>query len=217
MNNHIAQVKISPAREAIADALRNALLSGAFSPGENLSDVDLAARLGVSRGPIREALLMLSMEGLVTHSQNRGFSAMEITDHDVIQIAQVRLPFEALALTWARKQVSAENLSRLRHLKDAILQATSSGGVRKAAQPELEFHALIAEMSGNLWLEIALRRVLVPFFAFASAYGVLDKTDAVPRLQVRHEMYLDYLEGKTARSAEECVRFHLERYSAALE
>lgn len=193
MKSGVAQIKLSPARETIADALRHAFLNGAFSPGENISDIDLAARLGVSRIPVREALVMLSLEGLVTHSQNRGFSVLQLTEEDLLQINDVRLLLETAALTRARKQVSAENLSRLRLLKDAISRALSCGDIREALQAELQFHGLIAEMSGNRWLETALKRVLTPFFTFAMAYGPTAEVNPAATVTLQHESYLELI------------------------
>ena len=75
-------VKPVALRVRVAEAIRQALLEGQFSPGENLSEVSLAREMNVSRGPVREALLVLAQEGLITHSQNYGFSVLGFTDED---------------------------------------------------------------------------------------------------------------------------------------
>ena len=75
----------------MAQVLRDALLDGRFQPGQDINDMELAKEFGVSRGPVREALLGLVKEGLVEHNQNRGFRILKVTVTDLQQMAQVRL------------------------------------------------------------------------------------------------------------------------------
>src|SRR5512132_2316003 len=99
----LPSLKATAMRDGAAEALRRALLEGKFQPGEDLSEVALAQQLEISRGPVREALLVLAQEGLLVHRQNRGFSVLEFTDEDRKAINDVRLPLEARALELARE------------------------------------------------------------------------------------------------------------------
>ena len=67
-------IRSTSIRHAVADAIRSALREGLLKPGEDLNEVALAAQFEVSRGPVREALLVLGEEGLLMHSANYGFS-----------------------------------------------------------------------------------------------------------------------------------------------
>src|SRR5438128_10813307 len=93
-------------REGVAQAIRQALLEGRFKPGEYLSDSALAKEMNVSRGPVREALLILAQQGLITHSQNHGFSVLGFSDRDHREIDDIRLRLETLALTLARARMT---------------------------------------------------------------------------------------------------------------
>src|SRR4051794_20152871 len=88
----LTKIRVSAIRNVVADALRRALLEGRFRPGEDLSDAAIAAEFQVSRGPVREAMLILAEEGLLTHTQNRGFSVLNFTAEDLAHIERVRVP-----------------------------------------------------------------------------------------------------------------------------
>src|SRR6185369_13000667 len=157
---HLKPVSI---RQTVGEAIRRALLEGRFRPGEALSEVALAAEMNVSRGPVREALLVLAQEGLVSHSQNYGFSVLNFTEQDREEIQQVRLPLEMLALDMARPRISDTDLRQLTHLKNAIVEAYTTGNVIDCTQADLDFHSLIWERSGNTRLVASLRNLMVPY------------------------------------------------------
>src|SRR5690606_33630608 len=103
-----------------ADAVRSALREGHLKPGENLSEVALAAEFEVSRGPIREALLVLVEEGLLVHSPNRGFYVINFTAEDHAHIDNIRVVLEAHALEQARGRVTAADLDALQQMKNDL-------------------------------------------------------------------------------------------------
>ena len=72
-----------PLREVVFKTLRNAIVHGEFEPGERLMEVTLAKRLGVSRTPVREAMRMLELEGLVVMIPRRGAEVARITAKDL--------------------------------------------------------------------------------------------------------------------------------------
>ena len=143
---HLKPVSI---RQTVGEAVRRALLEGRFRPGEALSEVALAAEMNVSRGPVREALLVLAQEGLVSHSQNYGFSVLNFTEQDRHEIQQVRLPLEILALDMARRRIAELDLQQLTQLKDRILTEYRTDNVIECTQADLRFHTLIWERSGT--------------------------------------------------------------------
>ena len=126
---------------------------------------------------VRQALLVLAQERLVSHSRNCGFSVVNLTGEDRKEGRQIRLPLETLSL------------ERLSGLKDRMVQAGIS------SQFDLEFHGLICHKSGNAGLMGSLRNLPVPYFAYGSAFKV-SIPDLTPQLlEARHKCY------------EECVRF----------
>jgi DNA-binding GntR family transcriptional regulator len=208
-NPSFVAIRAAALRRDVADVLRSAILDGRFQPGEELSDYRLAADLAVSRGPVREALLVLAEEGLVLHRQNRGFGIPRLDRSDLEKISAVRQPLEVLALEQARARVTAADIDRLAHLKDELLAAFREGGIKVCARPDLAFHASVWEMAGNEWLSAALKRVSLPYFAYVSAFNLGRRDQSVGLMEEMHIRYLDYLARRGTESAADCVTFHL--------
>ena len=80
-----------PLREVVFKTLRNAIVHGEFEPGERLMEVTLAKRLGVSRTPVREAMRMLELEGLVVMIPRRGAEVARITTKDLSDALEISL------------------------------------------------------------------------------------------------------------------------------
>lgn len=205
----LPKVRSISIRESAVEALRTALFERRFKPGEPLSEARLAAEMNISRGPVREALFTLEQDGLVTHSQNRGFSVVQFTEKDHEEIWQVRYPLEALALELARAQVTTQDLKILRQLTAKMSEEYLKRNWTESAQYDLRFHKHLWELSGNARLASSLRTLLVPYFAYGSIFSVA-RPDLTPELLVKqHNTYMQYLEGDESQTAEECVRFHL--------
>jgi DNA-binding GntR family transcriptional regulator len=196
-------------RDAIASALRSALLDRRFEPGQPIIESAIAAEMKVSRGPVREALLLLTQEGLVTHSQNRGFAVLNFTEADQAATSQVRYPLETTALQLARLHRTPPDILQLERIKQRMLENFRAGDARARLQDELDFHNLIWNLSGNTYLVSCLQRVTIPAFTYGTAYRMNRPDLTVELFHTQHQLYIDYLEGTTTRTAAECVRFHL--------
>ena len=196
-------------RHAVADAVRSALRQGDLKPGENLSEVALASKFEVSRGPIREALLVLVEEGLLVHSPNRGFYVINFTAEDHAYIDQIRVILEGHALEQARERATPEDLKKLEEMKEDLVQKFHDREQPARDAAEIAFHGYIWELSGNPWLALSLKRLLAPYFTFSRGLG-LSKVDRDPGLaEAQHQLYFDYIARRTDRPAEDCVRFHI--------
>lgn len=198
-------------RESVGEFIRHALYNGYFEPGQSISEAGLASEMGISRGPVREALLLLVQEGLVTHSPNRGFSVVQITAADLQEIHEVRIPLEATALNMAKHRVSAEDLEQLDTLKNKMVEEYLDHNAQLSALSDMAFHGLIWERTGNSRLSGTLRTLVAPFFAYGSLFTkALERPDLTGQLiREEHELMIDFLRGRTAVTAEDCVRFHL--------
>ncbi len=202
-------------RDNVASTLRQALFDGYFQPGEDLTEVGLASQLKVSRGPVREALLMLAQEGLVVHSQNKGFSVFQLAEEDFTLIILARMPLEITALEAARERVTPEDLEALTRIKDQLLAAYCDGNFAQTTRFDKEFHSRLWETAGNPWLVQALNRIMVPYFTFTMIYKREHPQLTEEMLREQHELYLRYLAGRTDSTAEQCVRVHLQLFLPA--
>jgi|SRR5690242_14534851 DNA-binding GntR family transcriptional regulator len=209
MSSVLPAIQSSSLRRNVADALRTALLQGRYRPGEELSDSALAAEFRVSRGPVREGLMLLVEEGLVLHRHNRGFEVPKLDRENLNQIATVRHPLEVLALELARERMDTADLTKLEELKAGLLGAFRGGGIGACALPDYEFHAYIWQKAGNQWLEAALRRISMPYFAYVSAFNLGRPGHSIESLSEMHQRVIDYLAGTSSETADECIAFHL--------
>jgi DNA-binding GntR family transcriptional regulator len=107
-------------QDAVADRIREMILSGMVEPGEWLRQDELANTLGVSTMPIREALRQLQAEGLVTFQPRRGACVTKLSVSHHEEIYRIRLELEILACQWAAKDFDRIPLDRLEHLLDEI-------------------------------------------------------------------------------------------------
>lgn len=197
-------------RHNIAEVLRSALREGRFRFGEDLSEQNLATQMKVSRGPVREALLVLAEEGLVTHALNRGFSVLKFTAKDRAEIDEVRLPLETLALESARGRVTADEIEKLTRLKDEVMTLFLDRQHPARDSAEMAFHSLIWHKSGNVWLESSLKRIMIPYFTYSRFLPAINRREVNADLVAeQHQRYIDYVRGESPFSAEDCVRFHL--------
>ncbi len=205
----LPQLRPVSMRHNVVEAVRQALLDGRFEQGQALSEAALAAEMNVSRGPVREALLVLSQEGLLTHSQNYGFSVLRFTEQDRTEIRQVRNPLEVLALTLAREHIRAADLARLKECIRGIVTAYRQGRRADCTTFDLNFHTDIWDLSANARLARMLKTLMCPYFAYGSVYDMSQPDLTAELLEEQHEAYVQFLRGKGSLTAESCVQFHL--------
>lgn len=134
-----------PLREEIHAVLRERIVKGAIRPGNRLQDVQLAAELGVSRTPVREALLRLEREGLVESDPNRGFFAAQLSRKEVLEVYPMVWTLECLALDSAEPLTPAR-IQTLRHI-NAEMAATADPLHRQ--ELDLRWHQTLLESCSN--------------------------------------------------------------------
>ncbi len=147
----------STLRERSLEALRSAILSGRYRPGDHLGEVELAGSLGVSRGTVREALRHLQQEGLVT-AGNRGMLRVNsLTSAEVHELFRVRAALEGLAvrevIASPRRESAAETL------RAAVERLSDEDEPAVRMETDLAFHLLLCQLSGNSMLVEAWQRL----------------------------------------------------------
>lgn len=140
-------------REQVADHLREEILSERLTPGTELGEVALARSLGVSRGPLREALGQLAAEGLVTIVPRRGAVVRRLTRQEFIDSYQVREALESLAIKLAVPRLSFADKDELHGMCAEMERAAAAGDVDRFFEINREFHARLVRASGNQKLE----------------------------------------------------------------
>ena len=146
MNQDAFSLSLQPRRrrvltDDVADAIREAIVSGKLGAGQRLIEDDLAASLNVSRGPIRQALFRLEQEGLVIHQAHRGATVARVAEEDIAEIYSLRSAFERLAIERACRYASPEVLAPLEAIL-TLFKATPRANItrKKVAELDIEFH-----------------------------------------------------------------------------
>lgn len=159
---------VSPIRqrhlwEQIADELRTAILSGDMVPGTRLVTADLAERWGVSRGPVREALMALENEGIVTSTRRHGTVVGTTSIVDLEEVFSVREAIETFAaadVCALGDDVPQSDLRRLRDLLRRIETEHEQGKYEAAREHDFDFHQALVDLAGNTRFSTIYRQML---------------------------------------------------------
>src|SRR5262245_11772781 len=159
------------AREPLRGEVRRRLLSGLLhgepAPGTGIQEAALAAELGVSRTPLREALLSLEQEGFLRSEPGRGFFVPPLTIEDAREIYPVVASLEGLALRLAAP-IEPDRVERLARLNDELKGAQSDPG--RALDLDRAWHALLLERSRNRRLSTAIAGLKGQAYRYEYAY-----------------------------------------------
>ncbi|MFJ6751674.1 GntR family transcriptional regulator [Streptomyces sp. NPDC091266] len=138
-----------PESERVTRQLRDEIIDGARTPGSKLVERELAAELGVSRLPIRDALKALVSEGLVTPRPRTWAVVREFAPTDIADFDEVRSALEMLAFRLAAQRRTRAGLARLRADLDAELSAAGSGDAVRARRAAADFHETVTSLADN--------------------------------------------------------------------
>lgn len=145
----------------IAAQIRARIMDGAFPPGFQLGEAQLASRLEVSRGPVREALQRLIQEGLLVSKRNRGVCVISFSEEDVVDIYRARgaIEREAAKILIQRRDQSA--FDGLEELVDLMSDAAKRGEWPELAKFDLRFHEALVGFCGSKRLRRMFGTLLV--------------------------------------------------------
>lgn len=138
-----------PLREVVFNTLRQAIIQGEFQPGERLMEVTIANKLGVSRTPVREAIRMLELEGLVVMIPRKGAEVAKITVKDLKDALEVRMAIEALSVKLACERIDEEGAKELKQACITFKEAINSKLVPAIVEGDEAFHNAIYRAAKN--------------------------------------------------------------------
>jgi DNA-binding GntR family transcriptional regulator len=145
---------------AATELIREAIVDGRLEPGRRLKEEELARELGISRTPIREALLMLQAEGLVDAIPNRGAMVSVHTPEDLDDLYQLRALLEGYAARRAATRISDTQVEVLRESCARFDRLDPDTDLREVVRENMLFHSTIFEAAGSSRLESMVRRVV---------------------------------------------------------
>ncbi len=205
--------RATTAYEHVRAALRAAILDGSLSSGEHLVQTQLAAELGVSTTPVREALRDLAKEGLVTFDPHRGALVRPLTMSEVREIYQLRVTLEPLMVARVIGLLEEEQLDRAERLRLRIEDETDIGswvGLNR------DFHAVLAEPGrGSRLADIltGLRDSAMPYVALS----LNARPEQTQQANEEHAELLERYRRRDERAVVELTLQHLQSTLAAIE
>lgn len=189
-------------RETVARAIRAAIISGEMVPGTVYSAPALGARFGISPTPVREAMLDLIKEGLVTAAPNKGFRVTEITDKDLDDITKLRQLIEPPIVREVTPLIPDADIPHLRSLAANIRHWAEKGNLTEYTEADRLFHLTILEYSGNSRIVDLISELR----AHTRLFGLLPLLEQ-GRLAASAAEHLDLVDLIELRKAEEAEAF----------
>lgn len=171
--------KATSLRHRITDDIRKAIFHGKLKPGDRLREVDLSQQMGVSRGPIREAIRMLEQEGLLFSHPYKETTVAEISGEEVQEVLiPIRLTLEKFAIRRALANIGDAEIERLSAILLRMKEAAKLKNLHQVVDIDLEFHEYLiglANMPGllNTWISICNRTRLY-FIKHGRMYSSLE-------------------------------------------
>ena len=156
----IALLQSNSLTTVVQQEIERAILDGEYAPGCKLIEATLAHKLGVSRGPVREAFRMLEEAGLVRNEKNRGVFVRDIPIDEAVEIFDLRAVMDELVGRQLATRISPAQLLELRALVDQMEQAVKADDRHAYHLLNLKFHDRLVEMAGNGKLTAIYRKLI---------------------------------------------------------
>ena len=204
-----------PLRDVVFHTLREAILKGELKPGERLMELQLAAKLGVSRTPIREAIRMLEQEGLAVTVPRKGAEVARMTEKDMEDVLVVRAALDGLAVELACDNITAEQLGQLQNAERRFGSCIKNGDLKKIAEADVEFHEVIYRATGNTRLVTMLSNLREQMYRYRVEY--LKDSDNYPELLREHQAIVEGISKRDKKHVAEVMRSHIYNQAEAIK
>lgn len=192
-------------KDNLAAYFREEIISGRLAPGEKIVEVRWAKTLKISQTSVREALNILAAEGFVQKGSGRTARVTQLSREDILHSYELRAVLESYAArVVAQKQ---PDLSELDQLLADMGSAIECSNVRAFYERDIQFHLLMAEKTGNKMLVRAIKRIILPLFAFVvmRVYGARTEQKQWIRSLEQHKRIIDALKSGDPVFAERLV------------
>lgn len=204
-----------PLRDVVFNTLREAILKGEIKPGERLMELQLAAKLGVSRTPIREAIRMLEQEGLAVTVPRRGAEVAKMTEKDMQDVLQVREALDELAASIACELITEEELEQLEQAMRDFESAARTKDIKRIADTDMVFHDIIYQATRNPKLVNILNNLREQMYRYRVEY--LKGEENYPVLLKEHREILAGFRAKDKKLVTDIMRRHVENQASVVK
>lgn len=203
----ISQRRSKTLSTIVCEAIEEMIISGELEAGDRINESALAGRLGVSRGPIREACRSLEQAGLLVSATNHGMYVREMTLDEARDLYEVRGSLAGLTGRLIVERASDSTLKKLRELVEKMDVAANDGDLSRYYSLNLEFHDLLVEASKNPALAQSYRWIVNQLHLFRRR-GLVQKGNLLVSNQ-EHRAIIEALLARDAEAADAAMRRHV--------
>jgi DNA-binding GntR family transcriptional regulator len=197
-----------------AGYLRQLIYRGVLRPGERIIETEICERLDISRAPVREALVTLKSQGLITIRPHKGAVVSKFSAADLEEISELRAALEGLAAERICARINVEGRRQLAVVAAKMEEAATHSDSSLTAEAHIEFHHTIGDVSGSSRLAGFLDQLLSQNFALLG-YSEIEQ-DELLKLAREHKRILRILETGAPGEGREALQAHILAPSAAI-
>lgn len=204
-----------PLRDEVFNTLRERILKGVLKPGERLMEIHLADQLGVSRTPIREAIRMLELEGLVKMVPRKGAQVARISREDLQDVLEVRKALDTLAVKLACERITTDEIARLKEAEDEFERTLTLGDTTEIAEADVAFHDVIQAASKNKRLKSMISNLAERIYRYRFEY-IKQQSDGGKTLTEEHREIIRCIEEKDVEAAVKAIELHIDNQEISI-
>ncbi len=204
-------------RHQIAARIRQAILEGSVGPGERLVERTLGTEMGASVTAVREAIIQLEAEGLITKRTNTTTNVSVLTAEEIAQTFVVRQALERIAMIEAARRAKPDDIRRLTEIFGRMTDAAHRMLFGVYVQNDFAWHEAVWAISGNEVLRTTLRRLVLPLFGLSSVRVVAQKNYNLTEDSQLHAAILDAIARNDPDAAAEAFDLGIKEWQSQVE
>ena len=201
--------------EEIANNLRELIMSGELQEGDKIKEDELCSSMGISKTPLREALRVLSVEGLIKLVPNRGSFVSTPTFEEIREMFDVMSVLEGICARAAAEKMSAKDLAALEKLHDRLENNFKRRAQREYIRINNQFYAFVQELAGNRTLNQIVNGLRQKILLYR--YQSLNLPERFEQSIQEHRDLIEAFRKKDPKKVETLMRRHLKKQCDALE
>jgi DNA-binding GntR family transcriptional regulator len=193
---------------SIAEQLKQAIYAGEFKAGDRLNEAALALRMGTSRGPIREAIRILTGTGLVTPVVNRGVFVRKVSIQEMLEIYDLRALVFGFAAERACEHVTDEHRQQFEALLDGMDRAAQAGDSGLYYELNVQFHGMVLALSNSARAHQLYDSYVKELHLYRRQN--FNAPGNMRRSNVEHRKIFEAISKGTAAKAKQCAEEHIQ-------
>jgi len=192
----------------VADIIRESITTGDFPPGMHLVEIPMSQKMGISRGPLREALRILETEGMVESVTGKGSFVTHVSVRNVREVYSLRYILETEAIKLAIKKGTTEDFDKLDGILQAMFAAAKKEDIKEVTFLDFRFHSKIWSMADHVLMKNILEGLNTQIKRYVAVQTTLyaDLTKGISD----HQDILETLRNRNEEAALELIKSHLE-------